>query len=125
MHRSITRRQAIGLMATVPALVSEPAGAQTHPVNETGFVRIGAIDQWIGIQGNDMISQLEFALEDLEAAATAAVAAMPSEPAARKSVRRPLPAHLVREPIVHAAPGECACPTVSDRRTHLPRRFAG
>ncbi|MBZ5579161.1 MAG: alpha/beta hydrolase [Acidobacteriia bacterium] len=53
MVANMTRRHAIGLVAAVPALLSAPASANARGVDETGFVRIGEIDQWIGIQGND------------------------------------------------------------------------
>jgi pimeloyl-ACP methyl ester carboxylesterase len=54
LNTSITRRHAIGLLATAPALLSEPSRAGTDAVDETGFARIGGIDQWIGIQGRDV-----------------------------------------------------------------------
>src|SRR5438309_5988608 len=51
-------------------------------------------------QLNEKIAQLEFALEDLEAAEAATPAAVPAHKTAReKSVRRPLSAHLPRENI--------------------------
>lgn len=49
----ITRRRALGLMAAVPALLSERSSAAARGVDETGFVQIGGIQQWIGIQGTD------------------------------------------------------------------------
>jgi pimeloyl-ACP methyl ester carboxylesterase len=49
----MTRRHAIGLVAAAPALLSAAATAAARGVDETGFVRIGEIDQWIGIQGHD------------------------------------------------------------------------
>jgi pimeloyl-ACP methyl ester carboxylesterase len=49
---NITRRQAIGLVAAAPVLLSEPSRARSRGVDETGFARIGGIDQWIGIQGS-------------------------------------------------------------------------
>jgi transposase len=56
------------------------------------------------------IAQLELTLEDLEACQAAH--SEPAAPSARASasqpVRRPLPAHLPREEIVHVVP--CACP---------------
>jgi transposase len=62
------------------------------------------------------IAQLELSLEDLEAeaAATAPAESVPvapaqdAQPARRKPVRKPLPDHLPREAVTHAAP--CACP---------------
>lgn len=64
-------------------------------------------------QLNEKIAQLEFALEDLEAAEGAAPAAVPvPETVREKSIRRPLPAHLPRENVVHEPlPSEaCTCP---------------
>ncbi len=54
MNTNLTRRRAIGLMAAAPALFSEPSSARSRGIDETGFVRIGGIDQWIGIQGSDV-----------------------------------------------------------------------
>jgi pimeloyl-ACP methyl ester carboxylesterase len=54
MNTNITRRQAIGLMAAATALVSKPSGAESREIDETGFVGIGGIDQWIGVQGSDI-----------------------------------------------------------------------
>ena len=54
MNTSITRRHALGLVAAAPALLCEPSSARTGAVDETGFARIGGIDQWIGIQGRDL-----------------------------------------------------------------------
>jgi pimeloyl-ACP methyl ester carboxylesterase len=53
MYADMTRRHALGLVAAAPALLSVVARAKSRAVDETGFVRIGDIDQWIGIQGND------------------------------------------------------------------------
>jgi len=53
MAANMTRRHALGLVAAAPALLSVLARARSRAVDETGFVRIGDIDQWIGIQGND------------------------------------------------------------------------
>jgi hypothetical protein len=50
---NMTRRHAIGLIAAAPALFSTAAKATARGVDETAFVRIGDIDQWIGIQGQD------------------------------------------------------------------------
>ena len=49
----ITRRRAMGLMAAAPTFLSERTSAAAAAVDETGFVRIGGIDQWVGIQGGD------------------------------------------------------------------------
>ena len=54
MNTNITRRHAIGLAVAVPSLLSEPSSAKTSEVDETGFVRIGGIDQWIAIEGRDV-----------------------------------------------------------------------
>src|SRR6185312_13026720 len=40
-------------MAAVTALLAKRSSAAAGAVDETGFVRIGGIDQWIGIQGTD------------------------------------------------------------------------
>lgn len=48
-----TRRRAIGL-ATGAAFPSETGDAGNRGVDETSFVRIGGIDQWIAIQGRDV-----------------------------------------------------------------------
>jgi transposase len=63
-------------------------------------------------QLSEKIAQLELTLEDLEAAAAATVSAVTLEPAERqKRVRRPLPAELPRESVVHEALAQgCACP---------------
>ena len=53
MNSTITRRRAIGLVAATTTLLSQSSIAG-RGVDETGFVRIGGIDQWIGIQGSDV-----------------------------------------------------------------------
>ena len=53
MIANITRRHAIGLVAAAPTLLAAPVSAKARSVDETGFVQIGGIDQWIGIQGKD------------------------------------------------------------------------
>jgi transposase len=82
------------------------------------------------------IGQLELTLEDLEAAATT-TALSPSEPTAQgRSARRPLPADLPRENIVHPPllPDGCSCPScggalkplgedVSEMLEYIPSRF--
>lgn len=50
MDMRISRRHAIGLMAAAPVLCH----AEARGIDETGFARIGGIDQWIGIQGSDV-----------------------------------------------------------------------
>src|ERR1700686_1909946 len=65
-------------------------------------------------QLNEKIAQLEFVLEDLEAAEGAAPAAAPEpEKVREKSTRRPLPTHLPRESVVHEplpSEADCTCP---------------
>src|SRR5580704_12442164 len=62
-------------------------------------------------QLSEKIAQLELTLEDLEAAAAAACATPPEPTVRQKSVRRPLPADLPRDSVVHnALPQGCACP---------------
>ena len=41
-------------MAASPVLFAQPAGAQARGIDETGFVPIGGIEQWIAIQGSDV-----------------------------------------------------------------------
>src|SRR3984885_4910294 len=87
-------------------------------------------------QLSEKIAQLELTLEDLEAAAAATASAVTPEPAERqKSVRRPLPAELPRESVVHEAlPQGCACPACggamkalgedsSEMLEYVPSRF--
>lgn len=63
---------------------------------------------------NEKIAQLELILEDLEAAEAAdSPAVVASEMTRVQPVRRPLPVHLPREPVVHhpLPPGQpCECP---------------
>src|SRR6185437_4163170 len=49
----MTRRRAVGLIATASTLLWKQSSAAGAAVDETGFVPIGGIDQWIGIQGRD------------------------------------------------------------------------
>ena len=61
------------------------------------------------------IAQLELSLEELEANESESAGAQPAAALARapgaKSARKPLPAHLPREPHVHEpASGTCSCP---------------
>jgi pimeloyl-ACP methyl ester carboxylesterase len=53
VNANITRRHAIGLVAAAPVLLSEPSWASTRGVDETGFVRVGEIEQWVAIRGRD------------------------------------------------------------------------
>src|ERR1700733_5320245 len=54
MNSKIPRRRPMGLVAAASALFGEPGSARTAGIDETGFVRIGGIDQWVGIQGTDV-----------------------------------------------------------------------
>jgi transposase len=86
-------------------------------------------------QLSEKIGQLELTLEDLEAAAVTST--VPKiEPAVRKSVRRPLPADLPRENVVHQPTllDTCSCPScggalkplgedVSEMLEYIPSRF--
>jgi pimeloyl-ACP methyl ester carboxylesterase len=51
---TITRRRAMGLMAAAPALLSKRSSAAAGAIDETGFARIGGIEQWVAIQGRDI-----------------------------------------------------------------------
>jgi transposase len=63
-------------------------------------------------QLSEKIAQLELTLEDLETAASVASATAPVLTVREKSVRRPLPADLPRQSIVHdSLPQGCACPS--------------
>ena len=53
MNANISRRRAIGLMAAAPVMLSEPSWARNREVDETGFARIGGIEQWIAMRGRD------------------------------------------------------------------------
>ena len=88
-------------------------------------------------QLNEKIAQLELALEDLEAAeASAPAVATVPETVREKSVRRPLPAHLPRENVLHEplACEACSCPAcggtmrflgedVAELLEYIPDRF--
>jgi pimeloyl-ACP methyl ester carboxylesterase len=54
MHKAITRRDTIALVAAATALLPAASCARTRGIDETGFVRIGGIDQWIAIRGSDV-----------------------------------------------------------------------
>jgi pimeloyl-ACP methyl ester carboxylesterase len=54
VHTRFPRRHAIGLIASVPLLLRDQAHAATRGIDESGFVPIGGIDQWISIQGRDV-----------------------------------------------------------------------
>jgi pimeloyl-ACP methyl ester carboxylesterase len=51
MNRHITRRHAMGLVAAVPALLTGRSYASAGGIDESGFVPIGGIEQWIAVQG--------------------------------------------------------------------------
>jgi pimeloyl-ACP methyl ester carboxylesterase len=53
MNETLTRRQVIGLVAAAPALLAERSLAASRPVDESGFVPIGGINQWLAIEGSD------------------------------------------------------------------------
>lgn len=89
-------------------------------------------------QLDQQIEQLELTLEELETAQSCASTEPPArtKASAEKPARQPLPAHLPREPIVHAAPTgpECTCPDcgsplrvvgedVSEVLERIPARF--
>jgi len=87
-------------------------------------------------QLSEKIEQLELTLEDLEAVAPASAVSVPEPRAHGKSVRRPLPADLPRENIVHqpSLPDKCSCPgcggalkplgeDVSEMLEYIPSRF--
>src|ERR1700728_2359985 len=88
-------------------------------------------------QINEKIAQLEFTLEELEAAdAASPPVTKQSETAREKPVRRALPAHLPRENVVHEplSPESCACPAcggamrllgedVSEVLEYIPERY--
>lgn len=87
-------------------------------------------------QLSEQIAQLELTLEDLEAAATPATVSATTPTVREKSVRRPLPAELPRESIVHepTLTQACTCPAcggtlkplgedVSEMLEYVPSRF--
>ena len=54
MNDRISRRNALGLVAGAPlAWAATKASAADRVIDESGFVTIGGIEQWIGIQGRD------------------------------------------------------------------------
>ncbi|HEY4771432.1 MAG TPA: IS66 family transposase [Steroidobacteraceae bacterium] len=60
---------------------------------------------------DEQIRQLEFKLEELESEeASLPIPPTPVAPAREKPVRRPLPAHLPREPLIHEPSSTCTCP---------------
>jgi pimeloyl-ACP methyl ester carboxylesterase len=55
VNANISRRHAIGLLAAAPMMLSEPSWARSRGVDETGFARIGGIEQWVAIRGRDRL----------------------------------------------------------------------
>ena len=53
MKASFPRRHAIGLISCAPFLLRNHTRAASREIDESGFVTIGAIEQWISIQGRD------------------------------------------------------------------------
>ncbi len=53
MNARFPRRHAIGLISSAPILLFDQARAAARGIDESGFVSIGGIDQWISIQGRD------------------------------------------------------------------------
>ena len=53
MNTRISRRYALGLIAAAPLTLVGRARAADRRIDESGFVTIGGIEQWIGIQGED------------------------------------------------------------------------
>lgn len=87
-------------------------------------------------QLSEQIAQLELTLEDLESAATAATVSQLEPTTREKSTRRPLPAHLPRENVIHqpSLPQGGCCPScggamkalgedVSELLEYIPSRF--
>jgi pimeloyl-ACP methyl ester carboxylesterase len=54
LNARLPRRHALGLIASAPLLLNHRARAAGRGIDETGFVSIGGIDQWIAIQGQDV-----------------------------------------------------------------------
>jgi pimeloyl-ACP methyl ester carboxylesterase len=48
------RRHAIGLIVSAPFLIGRQARSAPRAIDESGFVPIGGIDQWISIRGRDV-----------------------------------------------------------------------
>jgi transposase len=60
---------------------------------------------------DEQIRQLEFKLEELESEeASLPIPPTPMSPAREKPVRRALPVHLPREPLIHEPTSTCTCP---------------
>jgi pimeloyl-ACP methyl ester carboxylesterase len=54
MNTRFSRRHAIGLLSIAPVLLFDPARAADPGIDESGFVSIGGIDQWVSIQGKNI-----------------------------------------------------------------------
>lgn len=53
MTLGVSRRRFIHVAASGPLLLARRSQAATGRINESGFVRIGGIDQWVALQGRD------------------------------------------------------------------------
>jgi proline iminopeptidase len=53
MKTSFSRREALGLISGASLMMGGHARADDRAIDESGFVSIGSIDQWISIQGRD------------------------------------------------------------------------
>jgi pimeloyl-ACP methyl ester carboxylesterase len=53
MTIDVQRRTLTRALATLPLVLSRRARAGRRSIDETGFVRVGGIDQWLGVQGTD------------------------------------------------------------------------
>ena len=49
----VSRRVVLNMAIASPLLIVKPALAKLHAIDESGFIRIGGIDQWISIRGSD------------------------------------------------------------------------
>lgn len=52
--RTLSRRFFLNVAIASPLLFVEPAPGKRRAVDESGFIRIGGIDQWISIRGTDV-----------------------------------------------------------------------
>jgi pimeloyl-ACP methyl ester carboxylesterase len=51
--RTVSRRLLLNVAIASPVLFAEPGLAKLRAIDESGFIRIGGIDQWINIRGTD------------------------------------------------------------------------
>jgi pimeloyl-ACP methyl ester carboxylesterase len=49
-----SRRSILSVLAAAPVVFDRLALAATRSIDETGFLTLGGIDQWVGIQGSDL-----------------------------------------------------------------------